>query len=216
MAAPEFQWARQDSNLHQTGYEPAALPLSYGPFAPSYLGGREPACDTARVRSLALLLLLATPAFADEVDLTHGSRRAGEAPTWVLRAEAGNEFAPFGYIGGTLSWLAGPHNEFELGAGGGFPGLQLGLAVRQLFGDGGSFFLAELSLAGNTRVNRGNPNALLNAEAAGAHSSLWTSLGLGYEQRTDLLDFSVAADIVFTTADLTPHWSVHGGVGFGF
>jgi hypothetical protein len=24
-------WARQDSNLQPTGYEPAALPLSYGP-----------------------------------------------------------------------------------------------------------------------------------------------------------------------------------------
>ncbi len=27
------QWARQDSNLQPTGYEPAALPLSYGPAA---------------------------------------------------------------------------------------------------------------------------------------------------------------------------------------
>lgn len=25
-------WARQGSNLRPTGYEPAALPLSYGPF----------------------------------------------------------------------------------------------------------------------------------------------------------------------------------------
>ena len=47
-------------------------------------------------------------------------------------------------------------------------------------------------------------------------SSLWTSLGLGFEQRSDFVDFSVAGSIVFTTASLTPHWSVHGGVGFGF
>ncbi|MGZ6143994.1 MAG: hypothetical protein ACXWLM_11690 [Myxococcales bacterium] len=166
------------------------------------------------MRLIALLLLLPTLALADEVDLTRGGRRSGQAPAWVLRAEGGNEFAPFGYVGGAVSWLAGSHNEFELGAGGGFPGLQLGFAVRQLFGEGGQFLLAELSLAGNTRVNRGNPNPLLNAGAVGAQSSLWTSLGLGFEQRTDLVDFSVAADIVFTTADLTPHWSIHGGVGF--
>jgi hypothetical protein len=26
-----IRWARQDSNLQPTGYEPVALPLSYGP-----------------------------------------------------------------------------------------------------------------------------------------------------------------------------------------
>ena len=185
-------------------------------MAALYLGDSRPACDTAAVRTIALLLLLPSLALADEVDLTHGSRHRGQVPTWVVRAEGGNEFAPFGYVGGAVSFLAGPHNELELGAGGGFPGLQLGFAVRQLFGEGGQFLLAELSLAGNTRVNRGNPNPFLNAAAVGAQSSLWTSLGIGFEQRTDLLDFSVAADLVFTTADLTPHWSVHGGVGFGF
>jgi hypothetical protein len=168
------------------------------------------------VRTLALLLAVAVPAFADEVDLTRSSRRAGETPTWVVRAEAGNEFAPSGYVGGVLSWLAAPHNEFEFAAGGGFPGLQLGLNVRQLFGDNGQFLLAELAIAGNTRVNRGNPNRLINAQAVGAQSSLWTCLGLGFESRTDPIDINVAADIVFTTADLTPHWSVHGGVGWAF
>jgi hypothetical protein len=92
----------------------------------------------------------------------------------------------------------------------------MGLAARQLFGEAGQFLLAELSVAGNTRVNRGNPNPLLSAGAVGQKSSLWSSLGIGFEQRTDPIDISVAADIVFTTADLTPHWSVHGGVGFGF
>ena len=168
------------------------------------------------MRTLALLLLAATPVLADEVDLSQGSRRTGEPARIVLRAEAGNEVAPAGYVGGVVSWLAGPHNAFEFCAGGGFPGLQLGLGIRQLFGDDGQYLLAEIALSGNTRVNRGNPNRLVNAAAVGAQSSLWTSLGLGFEQRGDLLDLSVAADIVFTTADLTPHWSVHGGVGFGF
>ena len=42
-------WARQDSNLEPTGYEPDALPLSYGPcvwivypaFRPINLGAAE-------------------------------------------------------------------------------------------------------------------------------------------------------------------------------
>ena len=169
------------------------------------------------MRTVALFVLAASlPAFADKVDLTRGSRRNTESPTFVVRAEGGNEFAPYGYFGGALSWLAGPRNEFELGAGGGFPGLQLGFSARQLFGDGGQFLVAEISIAGNTRVNRGNPNRLLNAQAAAAQSSLWTCLGLGFEQRSWLFDLSASADIVFTTADLTPHWAIHGGVGFGF
>ena len=31
LAADNKKWARQDSNLGPTGYEPAALPLSYEP-----------------------------------------------------------------------------------------------------------------------------------------------------------------------------------------
>lgn len=170
------------------------------------------------VRLLALFLLLPSLCLADEVDLTKGGarHRQGQTPTLVLRAEGGNEFAPAGYVGGVVSWLAGSHNTIELSAGGGFPGLQLGLSARQLFGEGGQFLLAELSIAGNTRVDRGHPNPLLNAGAVGEQSSLWTSLGIGFEQRSDMFDLSVAADIVFTTADLTPHWCVHGGIGFGF
>ena len=36
-------WARQGSNLRPTGYEPAALPLSYGPSRQLYsiVGGEE-------------------------------------------------------------------------------------------------------------------------------------------------------------------------------
>jgi hypothetical protein len=57
---------------------------------------------------------------------------------------------------------------------------------------------------------------LVNAEASQAGNSLWTGLGLGFEQRTGLFSFSVVGNIVFTSTSLTPHWAVHGGVGLGF
>ncbi|HTO96791.1 MAG TPA: hypothetical protein VMK66_07070 [Myxococcales bacterium] len=168
------------------------------------------------MRPLALLLLLAPSlALADEVDLSHGSQReAGYQPTFVVRLEAGNEFAPFGYVGGCLSYLVDPQDAFELGAGGGFPGAQIGLSARHFFGEGGTHFLGELFIAGNTRVNRGADQSTSQVNAAG--SSLWTGLGFGFEQRADFLNFSVAGNIIFTTSNFTPHWSVHGGVGFGF
>jgi len=172
------------------------------------------------VRTLALLLLLAPAlALADEIDEALGSRRdRGSPATVVVRAEGGNEFAPYGYLGGCISWLVDPQDELEIGAGGGFPGLQLGFAARHLFGEGGQYFLAELFLAGNTRVNRGlnSDSCLLNAEACQSSSSLWTGLGLGFEQRTSFLSLSVATNLVLTSTSLTPHWSVHGGIGFGF
>ncbi len=199
-------------------------PLSYGPgtahtllraVASAHIGG-----DTAPVRTLALLVVLAPAlALADEIDLSRGSRRdRGEPAKIIVRAEAGNEFAPYGYAGGCVSWLIDPHDELEVGAGGGFPGLQLGFAVRRLFGEGGQYFLGELFLAGNTRVNRGleRGSAQINAEAAGANSSLWTGLGLGFEQRTDFFSVSVATNIIFTSTSFTPHWAIHGGVGVGF
>jgi hypothetical protein len=177
--------------------------------------------DTACVRTLALLLVLAPSlALADEVDLTHGRFRDDNArpPRVVLRLEGGNEFAPFGRLGGCLSYMTDPHDELEIGAGGGFPGLQLGFAARHLFGDGPQYLAAELFLAGNTRVNRGrDQNAILiNAQAANAQSSLWTGVGLGIEQRQDFYSLSIAGNIVLTSTSLTPHWSIHGGVGFGF
>lgn len=170
------------------------------------------------MRLLALLLLLPAIAFADEVDLTRGGRRRGGIPAWVLRAEGGNAFAPYGYVGAALSWLPSPHNEFELGAGGGFPGLQLGINARQLFGEGGQFLLAELFIAGNTRVNRGldSQSALVNPQGAAASSSLWTGLGFGFEQRSDIFDLTVAGNIIFTSTSFTPHFALHGGIGFGF
>jgi hypothetical protein len=176
--------------------------------------------DTALVRTLALLVaLVPSLAVADVIDLSRGGRREGGEPAQiVIRAEGGNEYAPFGYAGGCVSWMIDAHDVLEFGAGGGFPGLQLGFAARRLFGEGTQFLVAELFLAGNTRVNRGvdRGSRLINPDAAQANSSLWTGLGLGFEQRTGFLDVSVATNIVFTSTSLTPHWSVHGGVGFGF
>jgi hypothetical protein len=172
------------------------------------------------VRTLALLLFLAPAlALADEIDLSRAGRRERGSPaSFVVRLEGGNEYAPYGYLGGCVSWLVDAHDELELGAGGGFPGLQLGFAARHLFGEGGQYFLAELFLAGNTRVNRGvdSQSHVVNVEASQATSSLWTGLGLGFEQRGEIVSLSVAANIVFTSTSLTPHWSVHGGIGFGF
>jgi hypothetical protein len=176
--------------------------------------------DTAPVRTLALLVaLVPSLALADEIDLSRGGGRdRGEPAKWIVRAEAGNEFAPYGYLGGCVSWMIDPNDELEIGAGGGFPGLQLGFALRRLFGEGGLRPLAELFLAGNTRVNRGleQASAQINAPAAAASSSLWTGLGLGFEQRTGLFSISVAGNIIFTSTSLSPHWAVHGGVGIGF
>ena len=178
--------------------------------------------DTALVRTLALLAALAPSlAFADEVDLTRGTGRTSSEPaTLVVRAEGGNEFAPFGYVGGCISWMLDPNDVLELGAGGGFPGLQLGFVGRRLFGfneAGGQYIVAELFLAGNTRVNRGvDQNAPPSTIQANGNSSLWTGLGFGYEQRSGFLDLSVAGNIVFTSTSLTPHWSLHAGLGIGF
>ena len=173
------------------------------------------------MRTLILLLaatLLASAARADVVDLTQGSRRDIKPPTLVLRAEGGSAYAPYGYAGGCVSYLTDGLFEFELGAGGGFPGLQLGFAARRLFGDRGSYVATELAIAGNTRVNRGADNAdpLLSLQASQATSSVWTSLGAGFEQRQGGLDLSIIGAIVLTTSSLTPHFAIHGGIGFGF
>jgi hypothetical protein len=175
-----------------------------------------PAFILGRVRALIAVLLVPSVALADVVDLTP-RRRSGQPAALIVRAEGGNEFAPFGYVGGVLSWLFAGSNELELGIGGGFPGLQLGAAARQLFGgEGPQFLLVELAIAGNTKVDRGG-NAPGQFQNIGANqSSLWTCLGLGFEQRTDIFDVSIAGDIVFTTSSLTPHFAIHGGVGFGF
>lgn len=175
----------------------------------------------ARMRLLVTLAVFLLPlsALADEIDLSETtSRRASNLPPeFILRAEGGSSFAPYGYAGAALSWMAASGLEFEGGMGAGFPGLQLGLSVRTLFDIGeqghGQFLLGELSLAGNTRVNRGQdqqqgPNFTNN--------SLWTCIGLGGELRRDFYSFDVVASLVLTTQSLTPHFAVHGGFGFGF
>jgi hypothetical protein len=167
------------------------------------------------VRTLALLLAAALPAFADEVDLTPRSRRGDRPPTWILRGEAGSEFAPYGYAGACLSYLLATGTELELGAGAGLPGLQIGFASRQLFGERGGYFLLEVAIAGNTRVNRGASDADRLVNAAGS-SSLWGSLGFGFEQRQDFFSFSVVGAMVSTFANPTLHFAVHGGIGIGF
>jgi hypothetical protein len=171
------------------------------------------------VRTLALALLIPSLALADEIDLGRGARReSGTQATLVVRAEGGNEFAPYGYVGGCISYLIDQQDALEAGAGGGFPGVQLGFAARRFFNEGNQHFLAELFLAGNTRVNRGlEPGSgQVNAQAATASSSLWTGLGFGFEQRGDFFSLSLAGNIIFTSTSFTPHWAVHGGVGFGF
>jgi hypothetical protein len=172
------------------------------------------------VRTLALLLaMVPSLAFADEIDLSRGGRRdSAGPPTWIVRAEGGNEYAPYGYLGGCISYLIDANDALEFGAGGGFPGLQLGFAVRRFFGEGAQHLLAELFLAGNTRVNRGadRGSAQINAQAAAANSSLWTGLGFGFEHRSGFLSLSAAGNIIFTSTSLSPHWAIHGGVGFGF
>lgn len=177
--------------------------------------------DTARVRTLALSLAVLVPSFAlaDEIDLSRGGvREDSRAPRVVVRLEGGNDFAPFGRVGGSVSFLLDAQNELEIGAGGGFPGLQLGFAARRLIGSGPEYFLAEIFLAGNTRVNRGRDqsSAQVNALAANANSSLWTGLGAGFEHRLDFLSVTIAGNIIFTSTSLTPHWALHGGAGFGF
>ena len=180
------------------------------------MAGAQLARHTPRVRTVALLLLLPAAALADEVDLSQ-ARSSDEPPSWVLRLEGGSAFAPYGYAGGTLSWLTESGFSFEAGAGGGFPGVQLGFAARRLFGEGTSFFVTEIALAGNTRVNRAQAETgQANTVAVNSTSSLWTDLGIGFEQRGNPIDFSVIGCIVFTTASLSPQWAIHGGIGFGF
>lgn len=171
------------------------------------------------MRTSALLFAMLLPLAAQaggEIDLTPRSRGRTQPSKVVLRAEAGNEFAPAGYAGGVISYLTDELFELELAAGAGFPGLQFGLSARRLFGGDGGFFAFEIFLAGNPRVNRGDADRNLNVQASTAKSSLWTGVGLGFEQRVGLFDLGVAADLVVTTASFTPHYALHGGLGIGF
>ena len=187
--------------------------MSYRPRGGGY--------TTGTMRSLALLLaaLFAVPlaARADEEDLSGGeARRNRKTPTYALRAEAGSDFAPFGRFGVCGSYfsenpLGGA--EFELGLGTGLPGVQIGLAVRQLFGDSGEYFAFELSVAGNTIKQLGSDPIAGHFQS----SHYWSSLGVGFEHRSGFITASLIGALSFTTSlDLVPHPMVHGGLGFAF
>ncbi len=101
--------------------------------------------------------------------------------------------------------------ELEAGAGAGFPGVQLGVSARKLFGDLGEFFVFELSLAGNAKVSRGT-NPL--DPTKGTH--VWTNLGIGFEHRAGLFSLGLTGGAAFLSFSQTPAAYVHGGIGLGF
>jgi hypothetical protein len=165
---------------------------------------------------LGLVLMGASAARADVVDLTKGGRRGGDSDLggFSVRAEFGNDFAPYGLVGAAFSWVAPTGTGFEAGLGAGFPGVQIGGGVRQLFATGGGFnVVIELGLAGNTKQQRAS-----NVIVTGADTSryIWTNLGGGFELRPGPFTASVVADLAFTPADGEAHFGIHGGLGYYF
>lgn len=174
---------------------------------------------TAALLALAFAFATALPAAvrADVEDLSGtDARRSRRPPTFALRAEGGTDFSPYGKVGLCGSYfrdngLGG--FEIELGGGAGFPGVQLGLAVRQLFGDAGDYLVFEISLAGNTIHRYGADPAAGRLTDANS----WTSLALGFEHRLGFISFSVVGGLSFLTSfDFVPHGMVHGGLGIAF
>ena len=92
-----------------------------------------------KTRPLLALVLFAGAAQADVVDLTRGGRRSeSELGGFSVRGEFGNDYAPYGLVGAAISWVASTGTALEAGVGAGFPGVQLGGGVRQLFATGGT------------------------------------------------------------------------------
>jgi len=168
-----------------------------------------------KTRPLLALVLFAGAAQADVVDLTRGGRRSeSELGGFSVRGEFGNDYAPYGLVGAAISWVASTGTALEAGVGAGFPGVQLGGGVRQLFATGGGFNIAiELTLAGNTKQQRAS-----NVIVTGADTSryIWTNLGGGFELRPGPFTVSVIAALAFTPADGSAHFGVHGGLGYYF
>jgi hypothetical protein len=163
----------------------------------------------------AALALFASAAQADVVDLTTGGRRRSSSVTgFSLRAEAGNSFSPYGYVGATLGYLTDSLFAIEGGLGAGFPGVQLGLAVRKLFGESGSYIATELAIAGNTKVPKGGAPQVPQPVATDRY--IWTTLGGGFEQRTGRVTVSIIAAVAFTPSDASAHFGLHGGIGLLF
>ena len=83
-----------------------------------------------RVKAPALFALAMSGAFAaraDVVDLSRSSRRGdSDLGGFSVRAEFGNDFAPYGIVGAAFSYMVPTGTAFEAGLGAGFPGLQLG------------------------------------------------------------------------------------------
>jgi hypothetical protein len=174
-----------------------------------------PAMRLATVVLLGALLPLA--ARADVIDLSGGeSRRSRRVPTFAVRGEAGSDFAPYGTVGAALSYFTpNPLGGFEIegGAGATFPGVQLGLALRQLLGESGDYFAFEISVAGNT-VKKLGGDPTVNRVAT---TRTWSSIGVGFEHRQGFLTFGVIAALSFLTSfDFVPHGMVHGGIGLAF
>ena len=163
----------------------------------------------------AAVALVCNAARADVVDLSGGGRRRSAAGSGLFfRADFGNSFAPYGYVGGAVGYMTEGLFAFEAGAGAGFPGLQLGASLKKLFGEGGSYLATELSFAGNTKVARGGNTGVPTASSAS--QNIWTSLGLGFEQRVGHLSVGTILSLAFTPSDSQAHFGVHGGIGYYF
>src|SRR5437762_7295139 len=175
--------------------------------------------EQIRVKAVLLVGLVLSGAFAaraDVVDLSKSTRRGGDSELggFSVRAEFGNDFAPYGLVGAAFSWAAETGTAFEAGLGAGFPGLQLGGSVRQLFATGSGFNVAiELGIAGNTKQQRAS-----NVIVTGADTSryIWTNLGGGFELRAGSFTASAIAALAFTPADGSSHFAFHGGLGYYF
>jgi len=165
---------------------------------------------------LGITLAGAFAARADVVDLTRGGDRSQSEPLTGLsvRAEFGNNFAPYGLVGAAVSYLSSSRTAFEAGAGAGFPGVQLGLGIRQLFGGGGFNIAFELTFAGNTKQPRASTEPGINP---GASRYIWSSLGGGLEMRLGgPITASAIAALAFTPGDGNVHFGFHGGLAYYF
>jgi hypothetical protein len=163
---------------------------------------------------LGITLAGAFAARADVVDLTRSGRVSEYEPGGLsVRAEFGNEFAPYGLVGAAIGYLTSTGTAFEGGLGAGFPGVQLGIGVRQLIGGGGFHVAIELAFAGNTKQQR----ASTIIGTADTSRYIWSSLGAGFELRLwGPVTASAIAALAFTPADGEAHFGVHGGLGVYF
>ena len=172
---------------------------------------RPPAAALLGPVALLALLVSAPPgARADVEDLSPRARSVDQTPpTLALKVEGGSNFAPTGNVGGVLSYYNDwSGSEVDAGAGAGFPGVQLGLALRKLLGERGDFFASEISLAYNSKVTRG-----VDLLSPGSGTHLWLNLGIGFEHRGGWLLYGVTGGLTLTGFSQTPQGFVHGGIG---